>query len=82
MAVTELSKAVSRKIHIDGKGDFVVTISPDGVSIRMFRKQKSVELPFEELAKRGLEQAAYLLSAKEWQDPLRTLGKLGRLKQR
>ncbi len=73
---------VSRKVYIEGKGDFVVTISQDGVSIRMFRKRKRVKLSFEELAKLGLEQAAYLLTSEEWKDPLRTLGNLGRLKQR
>ena len=80
--VTELKKPVSRRIHVRDKGDFVVSITADGVSIRMFRKRKSVTLPFDQLALRALEQAAYLLNEKEWNDPLGTLGKLGRLKRR
>ena len=79
---TELNKPVSRKVHIRDKGDFVVSITKDGISIRKFRKQKSVMLPFDQLALRALEQEAYLLNEKEWDDPLGTLGKLGRLKRK
>jgi len=80
---TELNKPVSRKIHFDGKGDFVVTLTKAGVEIRMARKskRKAVFLPYAELAKRALEQSAYLLTGKEWDDPLGTLGKLRRLKR-
>ncbi|MBL7041262.1 MAG: hypothetical protein ISR77_21680 [Pirellulaceae bacterium] len=80
--VTELNKPVSRKVHIRGKGDFVVSITKDGITIRKFRKRKTVTLPFDQLALRALEQAAYLLNEKEWDDPLETLGKLGRLKRK
>ena len=80
--VTELKNAVSRKVHVRGKGDFVVSITTDGVTIRKSRKRKSVTLPFDQLALRALEQAAYLLNEKEWDDPLGTLGKLGRLKRK
>jgi len=80
--VTELKKTVSRRIHIRDKGDFVVSITPDGVSIRMLRKRKSVSLSFDRLAMRALEQAAYMLNEKEWHDPLGTLGKLARLKRK
>lgn len=80
--ITELKKAVSRRVHVRGKGDFVVSISEDGITIRKFHKRKSVTLPFDQLAFRALEQAAYLLSEKEWDDPLGTLGKLGRLKRK
>jgi hypothetical protein len=69
-------------VYVRGKGAFVVSITPDGISIRRFRKRKSVTLPFDQLALRALEQAAYLLNAKEWEDPLGTLGKLGRLKRK
>jgi len=79
---TELKKAVSRKVHVRGKGDFIVSITPDGISIRKFRKRKAVTLPFDQLALRALEQDAYLLNEKEWDDPLATLGKLGRLKRK
>ncbi len=80
--VTELKKAVSRKVHIRGRGDFVVSITNDGVAIRKFHKRKSVALSFDQLALRALEEAAYLLNEKEWDDPLGTLGKLGRLKRK
>lgn len=79
---TELNKTVSRKVHVRDKGDFVVSITKDGITIRKFRKQKSVTLPFDQLALRALEQAAYLLNKEEWDDPLGTLGKLGRLKRK
>jgi hypothetical protein len=79
---TELNKPVSRKVHIRDKGDFIVSITSEGVSIRMFRKRKKVTLPFDQLALRALEEQAYLLNEKEWQDPLGTLGKLGRLKRK
>ena len=80
--VTELNKPVSRKVNVRGKGSFVVSITNDGITIRRFRKRKSVTLPFDQLALRALEQAAYLLNAKEWEDPLGTLSKLGRLKRK
>lgn len=80
--VTELNKTVSRKIHVRDKGDFVVSITNDGITIRTFRKRKSVTLSFDQLALRAIEQAAYLLSEKEWNDPLGTLSKLGRLKRK
>jgi hypothetical protein len=80
--VTELKKTVSRKIHVRDKGDFVVSITNDGITIRTFRKRKSVTLSFDQLALRAIEQAAYLLSEKEWNDPLGTLSKLGRLKRK
>ena len=80
--VTELKKAVSRKVHVRGKGDFVISITEDGINIRKFHKRKSVTLPFDQLALRALEQAAYLLNEKEWDDPLGTLAKLGRLKRK
>jgi hypothetical protein len=79
---TELNKPVSRKVHIRDKGDFVVSITEDGISIRKFRKQKSVTLAYDQLALRALEQAAYLLNKREWEDPLGTLSKLGRLKRK
>ena len=80
--VTELNKAVSRRVHVRGKGDFVVSITKGGITIRKFRKRKSVTLPLDQLALRALEHAAYLLNEKEWDDPLGTLGKLGRLKRK
>ena len=78
--VSELKKTVSRKVHIRDKGDFVVSITRDGITIRKFRKRKTVTLPLDQLALRALEHAAYSLNEKEWDDPLGTLGKLGRLK--
>lgn len=80
--VTELKKTVARKVHIRGKGDFVVSITEDGIMIRKSHKRKSVTLPFDQLALRALEQAAYMLNEKEWDDPLGTLGKLSRLKRK
>ena len=80
--VTELKKTVSRKVHVQGKGSFVVSITEDGITIRRFRKRKTVTLPYDQLAFRALEQAAYLLNEKEWDDPLGTLSKLGRLKRK
>lgn len=80
--VTELKKPVSRKIHVRGKGDFVVSITKDGITIRKFHKRKAVTLPLDQLALRALEHAAFLLNEKEWDDPLGTLSKLGRLKRR
>jgi hypothetical protein len=80
--VTELKKTVSRKVHIRGKGDFVVSITKDGIAIRKHRKRKTVTLPFDQLALRAIEQAAYLLNQKEWDDPLGTLAKLSRLKRK
>lgn len=80
--VTELKKTVSRKVHIRDKGDFVVSITEDGITIRKSRKRKAVTLTFDQLALRALEQAAYLLNEKEWDDPLGTLGKLARLKRK
>jgi len=80
--MTELTKPVSRKVHIPDKGDFVITITKEGVSIRKFRKRKTVTLPYEQLALRALEQDGWMLSAKEWDDPLTTLGKLSRLRKK
>jgi len=81
--MTELTKPVSRKIHLAGKGDFVVTITEEGISLRKSHKQITVMLPYEQLALRALEQDGWMLSAKEWSDPLKTLGKLaGRRKKR
>ncbi len=78
--MTELTKPVSRKVHLPGKGDFVVTLTTDGVSIRMARKRKTVTLAYDQLAFRALEQGGWLLNRKEWDDPLTTLGKLRRLR--
>lgn len=79
-----LTKPVSRRVHVKGRGDYVVTIGEDCVSIRRARcrKSKAVTLPYDLLAMRALEHHAYLLNGKEWADPLRTLGKLRRLKTR
>lgn len=62
--MTELTKPVSRKVHVSGKGDFVVTLSKDGVSIRQARRRKTVTLPYDQLALRALEQDGWLLNAK------------------
>lgn len=78
--MTELTKPVSRKVHVPGKGDFVVTLTTAGVSIRMARKRKTVTLPYDQLALRALERGGWLLNDKEWGDPLATLGKLRRLR--
>jgi len=78
--MTELTKPISRRIHLSGKGDFVVTLTKEGVSIRKFRKRKTVTLPYEQLAMRALERDGWMLNAKEWDDPLATLGKLSRLR--
>jgi hypothetical protein len=78
--MTELTKPVSRKVHVSGKGDFVVTLAKDGVSIRKARKRKTVTLPYDQLALRALEQGGWMLSAKEWADPLITLGRLAGLR--
>jgi hypothetical protein len=78
--MTELTKPVSRKVHVSGKGDFVVTLTKDGVSIRKARKRKTVTLPYEPLALRALEQGGWMLTAEEWADPLATLGRLVRLR--
>ncbi|MFV1964059.1 MAG: hypothetical protein ACC628_01455 [Pirellulaceae bacterium] len=80
--MTELTKPVSRKVHIPDKGDFVVTITKEGVSVRKSRKRKTVTLPYEQLALRALEQDGWMLSAKEWDDPLTTLGRLSRLRKK
>ncbi len=77
--MTELTKPVSRRIHVSGKGDFVVTLTKAGVTIRQFRKRKTVTLSYDQLAMRALEQGGWLLTAKQWSDPLATLGKLRRL---
>ena len=79
--MTELTKPVSRKVHVSGKGDFVVTLTKAGVSIRKARKRKTVTLPYDQLALRALEQGGWMLNAKEWSDPLTTLGKLKRLRK-
>ena len=79
--MTELTKPVSRRVHIPDKGDFVVTLTKDGVSIRKLRKRKTVTLPYEQLALRALEQDGWMLNAKEWDDPLMTLAKLSRLRK-
>ena len=79
--MTELTKPVSRRIHVSGKGDFVVTLTKQGVSIRQFRKRKTVTLPYGPLAMRALEREGWMLNAKEWGDPLATLGKLSRLRR-
>lgn len=78
--MTELTKPVSRKVHISGKGDFVVTLTKAGVSIRKARKRKTVTLPYDQLALRALEQGGWMLNAKQWADPLTTLGRLSRLR--
>jgi hypothetical protein len=79
--MTELTKPVSRKIHVSGRGDFVVTLTKQGVSIRKLRKRKTVTLPYDQLALRALEQGGWMLNAKEWADPLETLAKLRRLRK-
>ncbi len=68
--MTELTKPVTRKVHIPDKGDFVVTMTKDGVSIRKLGRRKAVTLPYEQLALRALERQGWMLSAKEWSDPL------------
>lgn len=78
--MTELTKPVSRKVHVSGKGDFVVTLTKAGVSIRKARKRKTVTLPYEQLALRALEQGRWMLNEKQWADPLATLGRLARLR--
>lgn len=78
--MTELTKPVSRKVHLRGKGDFVVTLTTVGVSIRKARKRKTVTLSYDQLALRALEQGGWLLNDQEWSDPLTTLGKLRRLR--
>jgi len=78
--VTELNKPVSRQIHVDGVGDFVVELDKAGVSIRKLRHRKRVSLTFEQLTARGLELAGWLLTEREWAAPLKTLAKLRRLK--
>lgn len=78
--MTELTKPVSRRIHVSGKGDFVVTLTTTGVSIRKARKRKAVTLPYQQLAMRALEQEGWMLNSKEWADPLNTLGRLARLR--
>ena len=77
----ELNKPVRRKIHCPGHGDYVVALTPAGVSIRKLRKRKAVVLPYEQLALRALECDRWLLNAKEWDNPLGTLNRLARLKQ-
>ncbi|MBC8356551.1 MAG: hypothetical protein H8E66_31610 [Planctomycetes bacterium] len=79
--MTELTKPVSRRVHVSGKGDFVVTLTKQGVSIRKLRKRKTVTLPYTQLAMRALERDRWMLNAKEWDDPLATLGKLSRLRR-
>ena len=79
--VTELKKPVRRKVNFPGKGSFVVTLTKDGITVRRFGKRKQVMLPYDKLAFRALEHAAYSLNEDEWSDPLKTLGKLGRLKR-
>lgn len=79
--MTELTKPVSRRVHVSGKGDFVVTLTKDGVCIRKARKRKTVTLPYDQLALRALEQGGWMLNTKEWADPLMTLGKLRRLRK-
>lgn len=79
--VTEWNKPVRRKVHIPDRGDFVVTIEQDGVSIRKARHRRAIKLPFDAFARKGLELEGYLLSAKEWADPIKTLGKLRRLRR-
>ncbi|MBN2474276.1 MAG: hypothetical protein JXB62_06695 [Pirellulales bacterium] len=78
--MTELTKPVSRRVHVSGKGDFVVTLSKHGVSLRKARKRKSVTLSYDQLALRALEQGGWMLNAKEWAAPLATLGRLARLR--
>lgn len=77
--MTELTKPINRKIHVAGHGDYVVTLRPDGVALRGRRKQKAIVVPWEMLARSGLEAGGWSLSAGEWDDPLRTVARLGRL---
>jgi len=80
--MTELSKPVSRRVHVPDKGDFVVTLTKTGVTIRQFRKRKTVTLSYAQLAMRAMEQGGWCLTEKQWKDPLTTLGKLSRLRRR
>jgi hypothetical protein len=75
---TKLTKPVSRQIEIAGKGCFVVTLTTEGITLRKFRKRRGVLLPWRELAAYGLQEGGYRLTAEQWGDSLKTLGKLRR----
>jgi len=75
---TQLSKPVTRRI-----GELVVTLREDGLELRGYRKQRSVVVPFEEIAKRGLMRAGVSLTERQWCEPLEQVRKLsGHLAQK
>lgn len=80
-ARTELRKLTGRKVHLPGHGDFVATLTPEGVSLRKAGKRGTVTLTWAEVAREGLERVGLWLTEREWNDPLRTLGALSRLRR-
>lgn len=80
-ARTELTKSVSRRVHIAGHGDFVATLSPAGVSLRKLGRRGRIWLTWDELAREGLERIGVSLTEREWGDPLRSLERLATLRR-
>jgi hypothetical protein len=62
-------------------GGLVVTITDKGVYLRGERRResKSVFVSWEEIAKKGLQNAGYSLLEKEWAKPLEQLWRLSEL---
>jgi len=75
---TKLSTPVARQVDTPN-GSFVVTIHNHGVSIRPYRKRKSVSLPFAEIAHHALAKFHHLRWPEHLQDmPLEQLKHLAR----
>ena len=73
-------KPVHRTVHVDGFGDLVVTIGPDGLKFRKLRGRKSVTIPFSAAVRAAFEtDGTYMLSEDEWNDPMSALAKLSRI---
>lgn len=64
-------------------GGLVVRITDKGIHLRGQRRRnaKAVFVTWEEIAKRGLQNAGYNLLEKEWDKPLEQLWKLSDLPQ-
>ena len=72
--MTELTKPLVRRA-----GNLVVKISRKGVTLRRYRCHRYVTVSWEEIAKRGLENASYCCNDQEWRAPAKTLAKLRRI---
>lgn len=82
--VRELRKCKNGRRELHRRvGGLVVTITEKGVELRAERRKLSTVLfvSWEEIAKRGLQNAGYSLLEKEWAKPLEQLWRLSSLPQ-